>query len=460
MSGHTGCGYNGLRKDGTEHKPAKEKDAMKTLLLTILVIALSGLSAGSAQAAGPEGFVAMAGQVLHEVAGLRFHILDGQLLAWFLGLSTSERMFFLLILTVLVTLLLTIAFTLVTVKLRIGNTRKAARWAKLESAWQPLLLAVIAGDATPVSLINQIEDNDRLFFLDYLTHYASRLAGAELRILNTLAAPFLPLLETRLAAKDYEQRARSIHTLGIFAAGYYQADFIHLLDDRSPLVALTAARALAATRNLNHVPALFARVDRFETWSPKFLATLFTGMGSGVAPHLRDKIADPEIPAQARLVALEVLIELRDIPGADNAAALLTGSETTAPGYYRRATDPAAAILIVRETDVNLRAAALRLIAAVGLPRHLPVIRTELASPNPILRSHAATALGTIVKPAAPADLDRLELCLNDNTIWVAIQAVGALINAGGFARMTALVATAHPRAELVRQFLTERRQS
>ncbi len=430
---------------------------MKILLLTIIIAVLTGWPAGNAQAAGPEGFVATVGQVLHEVAGLRFHIMDGQLLAWFLGLSTSERVFFLLILTVLVSLVFTVIFALVTIRLRIGNTRKAERWAKLEKVWQPLLLAVLAGETTPTSLLDQIGAHDRLFFLDYLTHYASRVAGKELRIINALAAPYLPLLEQRLTAKDYEQRARSLHTFGLFAADHYQDKFIRALDDRSPLVALTAARALAGTHNLEHAAALFDRIARFETWSPKFLATMFVGMGVGVAPLLREKIADPGIPVFARLVALEVLIELRDLPGADTAAALLSVREFLAPGNYRRATDPAAAVLTRREDDVNLRAAALRLITAVGLPCHLPVIRAELESADPILRSHAATALGAVVKPAAPADLDRLEACLNDNSIWVAIQAVGALVLAGGRARMTALVATAHPRAELVRQFLTER---
>lgn len=356
-----------------------------------------------------------------------------RLLFGFFRLTLSDRVLFLLVLSVLITLALAITFAAVTIVLRVRNTRKALRWAKLESAWQPLLLAILAGDQPAEALTGQIGPTDRLFFLDYLSHHAGRVTGADLARLRELAAPFLPLLEKRIDAPEYEQRARALHTFGLFAADRYVADFIRLLDDSSPLVAITAARALAATRNLDHAPALFARIARFETWSPKFLATLFTGMGSGVAPLLREKFADPAIPGLARLVAAESLLELHDIQCADTAAVLLAGSEAT----------------------VNLRAAALRLIAAVGLPRHLPVVRAELGAANPIIRAHAATALGTL---AEPGDLDRLAACLADESIWVAFQAAGALAQAGGLARVTALAAsTTDPRAELARQFLTER---
>lgn len=359
-----------------------------------------------------------------------------RLLSQFYHLALADQVFLVLIVAVLITLAVAIVFALATIKLRIGNTRKAARWAKLESAWRPLLFAILAGEKPLAALTSEVDTEDRLFFLDYLSQQAARMTGASRLLLRDLAEPFIPLLEKRLTASDYEQRARAVFTFGLFASERHQADFIRMLDDSSPLVAMTAARALAGTHHLIHAPALFARITRFETWSPKFLATIFLGMGPGVAPLLRKKLADPAVPILARLVAVEVLIELHDPQGADTAAALLAGSET----------------------DVNLRAAALQLITTVGRPHHLPVIRAELESGNPILRSHAATALGTLAAPAAPVDLDRLEVCLGDDSIWVAIQAAGALIRAGGRARLVAITATTHPRAELVRQFLTQRR--
>ena len=85
------------------------------------------------------------------------------------------------------------------------------------------------------------------------------------------------------------------------------------LDDRSPLVAMIAARALAKKETPQYAGAVLARLHRFTSWRPSFLASMLSSMGPEIAPILRSTLGNPAIDTQVRAIATMALRELHDL---------------------------------------------------------------------------------------------------------------------------------------------------
>jgi len=319
-------------------------------------------------------------------------------------------------------------FGAATLALRAGNRRRARRWARLEADWTPRVLAVLSGDASPDAPGIRVADRDRALFVDFLLRLVRRLKGPEREALVALAAPHLDDVARRARRGAAERRALAVLQLGALGAARFAATVRAALDDPSPLVAMTAARALARTGRAEHAPAILDRLARFRDWSPAFLASLLATMGAGAAPALRALLADPGRAPGDRAVAAEALRIMHDLPAAEAARAAVAAG-----------------------TDSDLSAAALRLLAAVGGAADAPAVRAACRSGDPVVRAQAVAALGAI--GGAP-DCATLAAALDDASPWVVLHAVRSLKALGGGARLAA--AAARPGADLVRQAAAE----
>jgi HEAT repeat protein len=317
---------------------------------------------------------------------------------------------------------------LVALLLRLSNDRKAQRWARLEQLWQPVALDVVVGVEPPEKVWALVGPRDGLHFVNYLLRFAKLVTGSERRVVDELAAPYLPLVLPQLKYRTVERRARAVQTLSILGSRSHSAIILRALDDPSPLVAMVAARALARGGSPDFAAGILSRMHRFDTWRPSFLSSMLASMGPAVAPTLRSALADSVFHPNVRAVAADALRELHDYLAADAAARVL--EETT---------------------DRNLLATTLNLLAHIGRAEHLPSIRKHAMSPEPIVRARAVAALGHV---GAAEDLPFLMGAFHDQSAWVALRAAEALHEAGATDSLAMLARGDLDRAPLARQLL------
>ena len=325
---------------------------------------------------------------------------------------------------------LALAFAALALFLRWRNAVRARRWGALEARWERTLLEVLAGDAPADALAPLVAPRDGSFFVGMLMRYARRLRGAERDTVVRIAQPYLGRIARQLRLRSAERRARAVQTLSVLGAEAYRDVVRRALDDPSPLVAMVAARALARGRDAEHGAAILARLERFDEWSARYLASMLAGMGAEVAAPLCDTLADPARAAWVRAVAADALTMLHDLPAADVAAAVLGATD-----------------------DRELLAANLRLLAALGRPAHVPRIRPLASSGDAVVRAMATRALAALGDETVRA---RLRDALDDPSPWVAHEAAAGLAESGGGEILRALADSDHPRAVLARQALRE----
>lgn len=333
---------------------------------------------------------------------------------------------------VLVALLLAacLAFAVATVFLRMRNNRNSRRWARLERLWEPILLETIVGTLPPAVLRSKVERSDELFFLTFILRYARRLKGPEREMVTALAQPFLARVARSVGRSGPESRARVVQILGALGMPEYADVVAHALDDRSPLVAMIAARSLFSGQFPSHFSKVIARLERFSLWSRPFVASMLASGGRAGAVLLRELLADPTQPGPVRAVAADALRELHDIEAVDMAAAIAS-----------------------EETDFELLAACLRIIARVGNPGQIPVILGLVDAPNIGVRG---AALGALTAVGGPSEVPVFMRALDDPSPWVALKAARGLAALGARTALEQFAASEEPRAALIRQVLQE----
>ncbi|UCH10254.1 MAG: HEAT repeat domain-containing protein [Fidelibacterota bacterium] len=341
-----------------------------------------------------------------------------------------DQVFFILSLTILVSLVLVFLFAISTIYLRLRNMRKAKRWRALEGKWEPIILDYLDGERTVDDVRSQVGEKESLYFLDFTLRFAQRLRGEENEAIDRLAEPYLSLLVKRSVKGDASQRARALRTLSTLGLDRFSDNIIAALDDPSPLVAMIAARALMHEDRPDYAEHVLARLHRFENWSQSYLASILTSVGVNITPALRNTLLDGNTPSRVRAITADALRELYILEAADDA--------------YQ---------VIATEKDRDLLAAALRLLRAVGRPEHLPHIRNLCRSEDFVIRAQALHALGSL---GETEDLALLEQGFADESPWVALQSARGLKEAGGKSILLQLISTKHPQSDLARQVLAE----
>ena len=325
---------------------------------------------------------------------------------------------------------LSVAFAAAALALRALNTRKERRWTAMERDWERLLLDVIAGDVAIESMRARVRPEDERYFVDYLSRFASRLRGAERATIEQLAAPYLPSLTRQLRSRSAATRARAVRTLSLLGLRAYSASIVAALDDTSPIVAMTAARALCQRDDPHYAPAVLYRIERFLDWNPVFLATMLANVGADAVPYLTSIFANQGASPRARAVAGRALRLLHDATSTEVAARILR--------------NPA-----VRDVTVE----ALRLIRQSGNQAHAAVVRPLTQDPDPTIRAQAIAALGTV---GDASDRPALTAALEDDSVWVVTHASRALMESRGREVVEGLAHSPHRRSDVARQVLLE----
>lgn len=327
--------------------------------------------------------------------------------------------------------LLVIAFGLVwlTISLHRTNQRKAREWQQREKIWEPLLSKALIGDMTVAQVHEQIGENEGLFFVDFLTRYALRLAGSSRQVLEALAAPWLPVLAKKVVDGDDEQRARAVFTLSTLAPDPYRIVIASALDDSVPLVSMLAARSLAENHASEYIDLLIARMDKFHAWSPNYLTSMLVEIGRPNPPVLHQALDGKSHPVWIQTVVLRALSELNDLMAIPLSVRLLQ----------------------VQQTDPELQAAALDLLGRLGYGEHKELVRQKCRDSNFVIRLHAVKAL---VRLGERQDAPLLKQMLEDDSQWIAFQSAQGLKQIEAIDVLEALAESHHPRSELAQQVL------
>ncbi len=320
--------------------------------------------------------------------------------AWWHALDAPDRLLVGLLALVVALFLLTVALTLRVLGTRMRRGRRRRRRRVQAARWMPVLLDVLAGEASPEALHALVHRGERLRFVGFLAAFARRVRGSERARVCALARPYLPALVARTRHRDGAVRARAIDTLALLGPEY-EGVAVAALDDPDPEVGAIAARALARREHAAAAPRVLDRLELFQGWDRTFVAGMLAAIGPSTVEPLRALLQDRARAPRLRAAAADALAELSDLNAADLAGQVL--AETA---------------------DRDLAAGCLRLLARVGVARHAVAARARLGDPDALLRAQAAVALGYL---GEPTDADALEARLADSDPWVALRAGEAL---------------------------------
>lgn len=341
---------------------------------------------------------------------------------------SAAHLLWLLSIAIIVLMIVTAVFVLLTVYLRIRHFMTDKHVRHLEKTWRPALMDVLAGDQAPTHLWQRVAKYDGLFFMEFLLKYALRFKGQERKLLCQLAAPYLKQAEKVSHSWMPEQRAHAIQILSLLGLQSHAHVVIRGLSDRSPIVSMVAARALTKSGQVEYAQAVMAQLYRFDTWNIHFLSSMLAAVGAVIAPQLRQLFLDPQQPVLSRTVAADTLLKTHDLKAADDAVKVLA-----------------------QEPHQELQAAALRLLGAVGRSEHITVIRQWCFARDFFIRAHAVSALGRL---GSESEIPYLRKAFEDPSPWVAFHAATSLKKLSGTEILEQIIQSAHPRAMIAEQVL------
>ncbi len=344
-------------------------------------------------------------------------------------LRDEDAVLQILIVAVVAITIVALIFALVAIGIRMVSDRRAKSESRLFDMWtEPVLDALANPVGAPFR--HRIRKVDRLLFLEFLARMSVALSRDERQQLAVIAEPYLRDAEGLLADRDPEFRALGVQLIGLLGAGSHRGLLSRYMADRSPLVALTAIRALSRAGHPDDLEKVLQQLPRFEKWGRTLLSTLLASFGDVGRPILRDVLADSEKPERHRVAAAGALVKLHDLESADLAARILQSS----PGR-------------------ELSAACLRLIKRLGRPVQAGLLAHLASSDDPVIRLHAVGALAAI---ATDDDVDVVTMAVSDPSRWVAMRATRALRDLNRLDRLKQLSDIGHARAGLAREHLKE----
>lgn len=341
----------------------------------------------------------------------------------------------LLVLSAIILALFFIAlvFSAYAVVLRIRHARRDRLKEQLRARWEGPVLAAIADPDRVADVHARVPKKYRLHFVQFVLEYARRVRGEERRTLRRLVEPYLDEIAERTDHPRSEVRTRAVQTLGTLGLPKYAKEVLEGLDDPSPLVSMVAARYLARPEFPEYGPALLDHLDLFEGWNRRFLASMLATMGPEVSPRLRDGLVDTTQPPWLRAVYAEALRMQVDPRAADQAIEALRGT-----------------------ADRDLSASLLRLLATVGRPEHVDVVRVYCDADDVIIRAQALHALGIL---GDRSELPLLFAGMDDDSPWAALHAARGVRHAGGAELLEKIAESNHAQASLAGQVLFEEQE-
>lgn len=345
-------------------------------------------------------------------------------------LAPSDRSFTLLALLSFALFGLAILGAALTLLLRVVTAVRELRNEQRISVWEPLLLAVLAGERGTESFSNVVAPRERLHFLRFLNGYADRVKGQDRETLLQMARPHLSAISAKMAHRSARVRGEVIDLLIKMGANDYAPLAISALDDDSDTVAMIATRGLFRERHEIAFERVLDHLPRFTAWSRSLLTNTFTRGGPAAAPVLRTLLVDRARPPLVRAIVADTLRQLHDLPSVELAAELLE-----------------------LEEDRELLISCLRLMTSMGHRHHLDRIRELSGSPDDAVRAAATEALGTL---GEEQDVMRLRSLLGDASYWVSLRAGRGLRDLGYSDLLRQLAGGSQAEALLAREVLAE----
>ncbi|HJV22856.1 MAG TPA: HEAT repeat domain-containing protein [Holophagaceae bacterium] len=301
---------------------------------------------------------------------------------------------------------------------QLRRDRRHRRRIQLHQAWEPLVASLLFEDQTDLTSLESLVGWERELFRLFLIRTKESLAGDEGRRLDIFYRG-LRLdedLHARLQSRSARQRALAALEVDAFQVEERYPDLLLLLNDPVPFVAHAAARTLSRTQRLRFAEPVLQWVISQDTYQQDRLLRLMESFGPLLPAWLESYLADvPENPQAWRLFALMV-------------------------ASTRQAESEPRILALLEYPHVEVQAAALRALAALGDPHTYEHVRPFAASEAWVLRSQAARAMGVLGGPLAIPTLTTL---MADPVFEVRRNAAHALHDLGrpGIAALEALIA-------------------
>ncbi len=318
--------------------------------------------------------------------------------------------FILLVSAFCVLVVITSLFMLISFSLHERNEKKARKWQQLEHRWEHLTESVLNKEIAPEKLWDNVDADEKLFFLDYLYHKAEHMPwrlehSPRYQQLMRLAEPYMPAMVHRLDYQEEELRSRAVDTFGKLSPYQYRDALRAALEDPSDAVAFAAFRALVYSYDVGDAGLLIKTYPRFYAFQPAYLAILLSHLPpeTTMIPIMTHAL-QTQNSDWCRMVALLTLE--RWSPQIEHAGAL------------------AALALSDQESEV-IKGLILRVLLRWNAKNVLSEVVLDFAAQDSdYLRAYAMFALG---ESPSPQGRELLELGLTDPSRWVAIEAAQSL---------------------------------
>ncbi|MCF6237305.1 MAG: HEAT repeat domain-containing protein, partial [Candidatus Marinimicrobia bacterium] len=193
---------------------------------------------------------------------------------YYLEIPSEALAMQIIIMAIFIILALTIILSTGVMILRIKNNLRASRLKKLESTWEKILITIVMSDEDDKPPAIKVSRHNQLFFVRYLHRFAERLQGHELKLVKALAQPYLARFAKGLKGGYPELRARNVNILGTFGFPQYIEAIKSALKDPSPIVTMSAARALVRPEYPQHCKVILPVLSMFDQWSMNFLSSM------------------------------------------------------------------------------------------------------------------------------------------------------------------------------------------
>lgn len=298
------------------------------------------------------------------------------------------------------TLLLASVLLGIIVFLRVRAQRRDQRDARARQYWTEVLQRELAGETVPVTRLRREEASG---FIEAWNALCETLPEASVRRLAPLGHRVgLAEAAQRMLRGSYHDRAMTIIALGHLRDRHLYDQLVKFLDDRSPIVSLCAARALAQVDPPRAMAAFVPMIAQREDWVPGSVARILAENVDGSAAH---EISNALLRANADST-VKLVRFLADI-------------------------DPQRAAVVVRQlldghVDDHIISVCLQLITD---PQDRERVIGFLTASRWHVRMHAAAALGRI---GGNGDSMRLEALLSDSVWWVRYRTAQALLGLPG----------------------------
>lgn len=283
------------------------------------------------------------------------------------------------------------------------NRRRIAR----AQAWEMALPGVLFEDGPVPQAFLGLGREGRAHLRRFLQKVRGVVGGREAEGLRRIyqAAGLERALERRLESRSARTRAEAALEVCAFGPESLRPRVVVLLDDPVPFVGHAAARALSRTGNLAWAEPLRRWIARQDDFAQERAVALLEDLGPGLLDELAERLAPP--PAEPSGWRLFALLAVTHKPQAHHDRLLA----------------------LLEHPDREVRIAALKAVAATGHPDALARLLPFATSGDPLLRLHAAKALGALGGTGAGPALADL---LADPVFDVRRAASQGLLDSGG----------------------------